>query len=607
MANINVTGSPSTSSNNLTVNYTTDAENITNMEITKDNTEYIAATTFTGSSAIFDVSTWDNGTYTCTLRMTHTDSSSVVYALSNITNITVEEGKQFYINYSTNKTTVKHEVSWDGGNTYWDKTSDVISVGNSHKFLHDSKGSVGTYNMAIRCTADDGSLAASNIFILTITKSVNPLDFTQYKRLNDGVLTDTTDNQYWSTTEKYNVTAGATYTINLNHVNYVCICYYNSTGDYIGYVENNTSDWSIGALSTTFTPISGTTGILICGTGDNTQIIATVTQDSGSGLLDSSGAYIIDDFSSGAVDDNKWTYELGYVRNGETQRYTNTNAEVNNGILALRGLKDSYGNWTSSSIISKGRFSFMYGKIEARVRPCNYNGAFGAFWTLGDSFEFGYKEWSSPDTLGEWWAYCGEFDIMEFYNGKLTCGTFFNAKEESGRIWYNNYATGDWHTFGMEWLEDGTLKFSIDGDVISTTSATTNRAFHIPHFILLNQAIGASGGTPDSNTTEITQYVDWVKYYPANTENVVLYTSDFSITVTDHNDNNCVVRATYNDNCINKVLNWSCDNTDIATVHSGFVCTTSGTANGTINVTATSPSGISQTIQLTVVNGKIQS
>ena len=36
--------------------------------------------------------------------------------------------------------------------------------------------------------------------------------------------------------------------------------------------------------------------------------------------------------------------ELGYVRNNETQRYTNSNAEINDGILALRGLKDSDGN-----------------------------------------------------------------------------------------------------------------------------------------------------------------------------------------------------------------------------------------------------------------------
>ena len=194
---------------------------------------------------------------------------------------------------------------------------------------------------------------------------------------------------------------------------------------------------------------------------------------------------------------------------------------------------------------------------------------------------------------------------MEFYNHHLTCGTFFGNRQESGRVWYDNYATGDWHEFGMEWLENGTLIFTIDGHELSRTPATDDRAFHIPHYILLNQAVGASGGTPDDWCSEITQYVDWVKYYPASTNNVVLYTSDFSIAATDRNDNNCVVRATFHDNCINKVLSWSSSNTSIATVHSGLVAA-SGSANGTVNITATSPSGVSQTIQLNVVNGKIQ-
>lgn len=513
MANLNVTGSFSTSSDVLNVNYTTDAQNITKMEITKDNTNFITAYSFTDSSAVFNVSTWPNGNYSCKLRMTHIE----------------------------------------------DKIQD-------------------------------------------------PLNFIQYKRLNDGAIVDTSDNAFWSTVAKYEVKANTSYSISLNHANYVCICFYDASGNFIGYAEGHTNDWSVGQLTTKFITVAGTTGILICATGDNTEITASISQTAiGSDLLlDSTGAYVIDDFSGSSVDTNKWKYELGYVRNNETQRYTNSNAQINDGILALRALKDSDGNWTSSSIISHGKFSFMYGKIVARVRACNYNGAFGAFWTLGDTFEFDYNEWGSPNTLGEWWAWCGEFDIMEYYNGNLTCGTFFNEKDESGRVYYNNYPTGDWHEFGMEWLENGTLIFTIDGHELSRTPATDNRAFHIPHYILLNQAVGAAGGTPDDWCTEIPQYVDWVKYYPASTNNVVLYTSDFSIAATDRNNNRCVVRATFNDNCINKVLSWSCDRTDLATVHSGLVVAASGSANGTVNITATSPSGVSQTIQLNIVNGVIQ-
>lgn len=196
---------------------------------------------------------------------------------------------------------------------------------------------------------------------------------------------------------------------------------------------------------------------------------------------------------------------------------------------------------------------------------------------------------------------------MEFYNGKLTCGTFFNEKEESGRVWYNNYPTGDWHDFAMQWNTDGSLVFSIDGNELSRTSATDNRAFHIPHFILLNQAIGASGGTPDSNTTEITQYVDWVKYYPLSTDNLVENSSDFSLTAMDFNDNshNCMVRPTFNDNCINKSLTWSSSNSSLVWVHSGL-CSTYAGANGEVIITGTSHSGVSKQITLTVTNGVLR-
>lgn len=544
------------------------------------------------------------------------DDTTKTLTISNISNITQPAQTEFYIEYTTNIAVVKHEVSWDGGNMFYDKTSDVISSGTTYKFKHDNAGTVGTYKMAIRVTTSSGETVTSNIFTVTLMND-NELAFTQYKKLDDGVVTDTTDAKYHSTINKISVTSSAKYTLDLKPVSYVCVCFYDSSDTYLGnnsggYIENHTSDWSVGSLSTTFTVPASASYIRVCGTTDDTQVTGTLTKNSSggtgtSGLLDSDGAYVIDDFSSNTVDPNKWGYELGYVRNGETQKYTNTNAEVNDGILALRGLKASDGSWTSSSIISKGHFAFMYGKIVARVRACNLNGAFGAFWTLGDSFEFGYKENGNPDTLGEWWAYCGEFDVMEFYNGKLTCGTFFNQKEESGRVWYNNYPTGDWHEFAMEWKTDGTLIFSIDGHELSRTSATDNRAFHIPHFILVNQAIGASGGTPDSSTTEITQYVDWVKYYPLSTDNLVLNSSDFSLTAMDANDNshNCMVRPTFNDNCINKSLTWESSNSSLVTCHSGLCASYAG-ANGEVTITATSHSGVSKQITLTVTDGVLR-
>lgn len=706
MATITVSSNPSTTGDTLTVNFTTDATNITDILLSKDGgSTYISATSFTKSSAVFNISDWSNGTYDkCKLKCVYTESgggttdtyytiaytlnqatssnsttsikkgssySTIVAAkegyniknisvimgdtdisntaitgnnikisnvtgnititvtteeipetltISNISNITQTEKTEFYIEYTTNIAVVKHEISWDGGNTFYDKTSDVTASGTTYKFKHDNKGSAGNYSMVIRVTTAKGTTKTSNVFKVTLTSSAtpDPITFTQYKRIDNGVIVDTTDDTYYTTVNKIAVTSGKTYVLDISPVNYVCICFYNSSDTYLGnnggFVEANTPEWSVGSLSTSFTVPSGASYVRLCGTGNKGQLTATI-KESGtptpnpnpSDLLDSTGAYVIDDFSSNTIDSNKWSYELGYVRNGETQKYTNTNAVVNDGILALRGLKASDGSWTSTSIISKGHFAFMYGKIVARVRACNLNGAFGAFWTLGDSFEFAYKENGNPDTLGEWWAWCGEFDVMEFYNGKLTCGTFFNEKEESGRVWYNDYPTGDWHEFAMEWKTDGSLIFSIDGHELSRTNATDNRAFHIPHFILLNQAIGASGGTPDSSTTEITQYVDWVKYYPLSTDNLVENSSDFTLAAMDANDSshNCMVRPTFNDNCINKSLTWESSNSSLVWVHSGL-CNTYAGANGEVIITATSHSGVSKQIILTVSNGTIR-
>ena len=558
-----------------------------------------------------------NVTASVYIRATATSSTVNAIVLNPISNIAVNKGETFNINYSTNITAIKHEISWDAGNTFWDKTSEVTSSGTNYTYSHNAETSYDSFNMAIRVTDANGNTSTQVFTIVFNNTTEGDFTFTQYKRLNNGIVTDATDGTYYTTINKNSVTPSATYNVSLNSASYICICFYDSSDNYLGndsggYIEDHTSNWSPGALSTTFVIPSNAFYMRACATGDGTRITGTLTKSStvtpnppsSSDLLDSNGAYVVEDFSSGYIDPNKWTYELGWVRNGETQRYVNTNAIVNDGILELRGIKDSNGNWTSSSIISKGRFAFMYGKIEARIKFCNYWGSFPAFWTLGDSFEVGYNEWSSPSSLGEWWAYCGEFDVVEFYSGNLTCGTFFAERQESGRVWYNNYDTGGWHTFAMEWLEDGTLIFSIDGNELSRTGATSDRAFHIPHFILCNQAVGASGGTPESWCTNMTTYVDWIKYYPASTSNLVLNSSNFSLEATDFNSSshNCVVRPIFHDNCINKSLTWSSSNTDIITCRSGLCASWAG-ANGTSTITATSHSGATATITLRATDG----
>ena len=78
MASLTISSSPSTTSNTITVNFTTDVSNISKAELSNDGgNTYISATSYTSSSAVFNVATWSNGTYdNCKLRLTYTDSSS---------------------------------------------------------------------------------------------------------------------------------------------------------------------------------------------------------------------------------------------------------------------------------------------------------------------------------------------------------------------------------------------------------------------------------------------------------------------------------------------------------------------------------------------------
>ena len=78
MASVTISSSPSTTSNSITVNFTTDVSNISKVELSKDGgSTYISATSFTSSSAVFNVATWSNGTHSnCKLRLTYSESSS---------------------------------------------------------------------------------------------------------------------------------------------------------------------------------------------------------------------------------------------------------------------------------------------------------------------------------------------------------------------------------------------------------------------------------------------------------------------------------------------------------------------------------------------------
>ena len=104
-----------------------------------------------------------------------------------------------------------------------------------------------------------------------------------------------------------------------------------------------------------------------------------------------------DEFNySGLPDAKKWNYEVGFIRNRELQYYTKArkeNARVENGTLVIESRKEKfknpnynpdtnrrgrwsrsreYADYTSASLITLGKASWCYGRIEVRHLDIGY-------------------------------------------------------------------------------------------------------------------------------------------------------------------------------------------------------------------------------------------
>ncbi len=221
-----------------------------------------------------------------------------------------------------------------------------------------------------------------------------------------------------------------------------------------------------------------------------------------------------DEFNGNSVDESKWTFELGNGNwgwgNNEQQYYRKENATVNNGSLKITALNERFGNfnYTSSRMITKGKFSFHYGYVEARLALPRMMGIWPAFWMLG----------ANIDQVN--WPSCGEIDIMEAINIEEKVHTTVHWNDASHKSSSNNgydidYRT-DYHVYGMEW-DEKQMVFYLDNVKTFTFGIATNdgrQAFQKDFFFLLNVAVG--GQWPGYNIDDCfpqAMSVDYVRVY----------------------------------------------------------------------------------------------
>lgn len=221
-----------------------------------------------------------------------------------------------------------------------------------------------------------------------------------------------------------------------------------------------------------------------------------------------------DDFDSpGPPNSSKWGYDQGAGGwgNNEAQYYTNRsdNVVVENGILKITLKKESYQGsaYTSARLLSKGKFSFKYGKIVVRAKLPAGGGTWPAIWMLGDNIS----------TAG--WPACGEIDIMEHLGNQLNkiYGTLHytghsGGNAEGGTVTITN-ATTDFHIYSVEWSAS-TIKFFVDDALFYSHGNNGTLPFNQKFFIILNVAMGGNfGGSIDPDFTSSAMEIDYVRVF----------------------------------------------------------------------------------------------
>jgi beta-glucanase (GH16 family) len=234
-----------------------------------------------------------------------------------------------------------------------------------------------------------------------------------------------------------------------------------------------------------------------------------------------------DEFDGKFVDTTKWTYDIGNWGwgNGEEQYYTKNrpeNARIENGNLIIEARRNDMGQkWTSARLTTRGKVSFVYGRIEMRAKVPHYRGNWAAGWTLGDEY---------VDEIS--WPFCGEIDILESVGYEMDDSTgngIAHASAHSGAYYFKlgNQPTGiievenmnnKFHTYAIEWTPEE-IRAYLDDQLYFTYNDTSNGLswpFHKPQNLIINLAMGGGWGGYygiDENVEALQMIIDYVRVY----------------------------------------------------------------------------------------------
>jgi beta-glucanase (GH16 family) len=189
-------------------------------------------------------------------------------------------------------------------------------------------------------------------------------------------------------------------------------------------------------------------------------------------------------------------------------------------------------DYSSARLVTRGKASWRYGRIEVRASLPQGQGTWPAIWMLPEKWVYGG------------WAASGEIDILEAVNLGVACTACSTGKEDTilGTIHFGKVAPGNtfastsihypavlkgYHTYAIEWSPDQ-IVWKVDGKAYATRNRTEwwsggssvpgapfDQSFHL----LLNLAIGGNfpesrgnGGVSTANFPK-RFLIDWVRVW----------------------------------------------------------------------------------------------
>jgi beta-glucanase (GH16 family) len=231
-----------------------------------------------------------------------------------------------------------------------------------------------------------------------------------------------------------------------------------------------------------------------------------------------------EEFEGGALNEQDWTFETGNGDNGwgnnELQYYRRENTRLIEGNLVITAKREDFGGspYTSSRIITRGKQSFQYGRIDIRAALPEGQGMWPALWLLGENF----------GTVG--WPACGEIDIMEKVGGigrentihgtahwqDPAANNALNHAEFGSSTNLSSNTTDEYHVYSIEWTPNSIMWY-VDGDQYHAmdTSPANLSEFREEFFFIINVAVGGNWPGSPNPTTVFPQHliVDYIRVF----------------------------------------------------------------------------------------------